>query len=204
MICMRNINNTRIQYAMDSVIAPPASIQIATTDRSLTTFFNAVYPPLPQPSRNVGEIVSSLLTESQFFQLHDRSDWVIADGREVLKSSAYYRLSGKDHVPDLRGMFLRGANHNRESSTGNPYNDSELGSYHADYIRSHDHKYKFKRARGGIGNISAYDLDNPAAFLYDNVFKVVDENERYFQFEDELQRETRPINVIVNFFIKIN
>jgi hypothetical protein len=77
-------------------------------------------PINPQPDDNlpVGTVIISLLHFSAFArQVHDinaanwtvHSKWAPADGRNVV-GSLYESLTGQVLLPDLRGMFLRGLN----------------------------------------------------------------------------------------------
>jgi hypothetical protein len=58
----------------------------------------------------VGTIVASLLEPAVFFQQYDPDYWTPADGRPIDKNSRYAVLTKSEHLPDLRGMFLRGLN----------------------------------------------------------------------------------------------
>ena len=85
----------------------------------------------------IGTVIPSLLTEVHLEQLVG-GRWVLADGRDV-SGTAYESLTGVSFVPDLRGVFLRGANGARMDGLGNPEGDLVLGDYQADEIASHRH-----------------------------------------------------------------
>jgi hypothetical protein len=86
------------------------------------------------------------------------TEWVPADGRSV-NGSAYHELTGRTNVPDMRGVFLRGANNFDPQWTAAPQDASQLdpsglrvfGSYQADGFASHTHGFSY-REPGGSGN----------------------------------------------------
>lgn len=56
-----------------------------------------------------GTIIASML-ELETFQKIAGNAWKPADGRKISAKSKYARLTGNTTLPDLRGMFLRGLN----------------------------------------------------------------------------------------------
>lgn len=134
----------------------------------------------------IGDVKSSILTEGQMGSL--TSDWVLADGRNVT-GSAYATLTGKNVIPDLRGQFLRGLD-----TSGTVDSDGatrSLGDTQDDEFKSHLHEMRgnavqynwgggtFLEQRSNSGNSSVNTQNTGGA-------------------------ETRPKNVSVNYFIKIN
>jgi hypothetical protein len=57
----------------------------------------------------IGTIIASML-EFEKFQDVAGNTWKPADGRKVSAKSKYAKLTGNTTLPDLRGMFLRGLN----------------------------------------------------------------------------------------------
>ena len=55
----------------------------------------------------IGDIKQSLLTVSEFGQIHS-DKWVPMDGRDVT-GSKYAEITGKTTLPDIAGKFLRAA-----------------------------------------------------------------------------------------------
>jgi len=87
----------------------------------------------------VGSVVASLLDETNFYATKSSSFWVLCDGRDVT-GSLYNTVTGNTHVPDMRGLFLRGKNNGQTFPTGgNPNADEPLGTYEAGSFQSHTH-----------------------------------------------------------------
>ena len=162
----------------------------------------------------VGTIIPSML-DSRLFAVAvgddpnhfnpGNSNWVLADGKENITKSRYGQLSGRTTPPDLRGMFLRGINYGRNDGREDP-NDREPGSYQKDALQEHDHKttatgYQYKvrdedsHYKWGSADLG-YVGDGDADIVPADVTSVRDPRK-----SDE---ETRPKNVAVYFYIKIN
>lgn len=138
----------------------------------------------------LADVVTSMLTEAQFQTLRG-SKWVLADGRSVTGSD-YHSLTGKTSIPDMRGQFLRGKNNGRNDGNENPDGDLNLGEFQTDEVGPHVHEY-----------LDYYLRKSPDA----NYGNVNDEGQlradtRDTEANDGL--ETRPKNITVNYFIKIN
>jgi hypothetical protein len=82
----------------------------------------------------VGVVVASMLAPDAFAEAAGdalpfdarRSQWAPADGRDV-QGSRYQALLDRASVPDLRGIFLRGANLGRQDASRDPDGDRILG-----------------------------------------------------------------------------
>jgi len=150
-------------------------------------------------SKGIGEIVASLMTEEVFIATHG-NDWVLANGSPAPSGSEYkkyidkYLPHLKSKLPDLRGVFLRGKNHNRPNG-GNEDGDLSLGTYQVDELKSHNHPFKDKHAHDDKW---AYEK-NTGKNHFDA--DLTTSNSKTSDFGG---KETRPRNVTVNYFIKIN
>jgi hypothetical protein len=139
----------------------------------------------------VGTIVTSMLEETQFqAQPHIGHSWVLAKG-QVVAGTRYAAITGKTHLPDLRGVFLRSSNSDLtaadQAQRGNPEN-KKLGELQADEFKAHTHETP--RPGGNDGNRSG-------------------QQDSWYGGGSSSTgstggTETRPRNVTVNFFIKIN
>lgn len=147
--------------------------------------------------------------------------WVLCQGQNIsnVPGSAVLRnLLGKGTVPDLRGMFLRGSGMNQEYQKEGP----ALLQTQADMFSSHNHKAgdDLVTADGGAHqhNLRSEGTANPGgAFRSINFtringgfmstfFSQID-GEHTHQIEgntaDTGGEETRPINLGVNYIIKL-
>lgn len=159
----------------------------------------------------IGSIIASMVSweaESSGFRAH----YLPADGREVDKSSQYYALinrqrpSGQSdllqvYVPDLRGMFLRGLNANDPvppvalSADRSDPEERIVGSYQADDLKKHSHAIVTGFQNGGSGTTPDY-----AAPVINKAHDYTWANHT----EDYGGAETRPKNVAVFYYIRIN
>jgi hypothetical protein len=103
----------------------------------------------------VGSVVASMLTPDQMAEAFGRT-WLPADGRSIGTGSAYARLTGKTHLPDMRGVFPRGLNQFDGAQPARDPNERDpdtrvVASYQADMQNSHSHKIGF-----GTSDVGAY------------------------------------------------
>jgi hypothetical protein len=157
----------------------------------------------------VGTIIASMINSDTFVE-NFGSNWVLADGRssysdgqnvKFIQVSKYGKIvcsqgSSRDEcrVPDLRAMFLRGIDTGR--SADDPFRDPdgkrEPGSPQIDDFASHDHETTIM-----IGDQNVDGVDSTRTHSGDH--------------HNEPRRtglsggnETRPNNVAVYYYIKIN
>ena len=141
----------------------------------------------------VGTVIASLLSESEF-QAQFGKGWALADGRAV-EGSRFEKLSGTKNVPDLRGVFLRGRNHDRATDSGNPDGDLTVGTFQGDTFQEHTHSYRRgMRGRDGPSESFGGGDGGPSAKTMG-----VDRAKGI-----RIGTETRPRNVTVNFFVRID
>jgi hypothetical protein len=110
--------------------------------------------------------------------------WVLADGRTA--TTEYFKATGENKVPDLRGAFLRGLNAGRTDGREDPEGtDRAAGSYQADTLKSHSHLENLASGNGGVHSGGSYGVINQV------------------QTGKTGGLETRPRNVAVYWYIKI-
>ena len=143
----------------------------------------------------VGDIVASMLTPGEFTAIRG-PDWVLADGSSY-SSSRYAQITGNPSVPDLRGVFLRGENYDRPVDKGNPDGDKPTGTYQADMLKQHHHLV----AHGAATVAPPGTIQQVFASPPGTSGPLVDPGGVTSDFGGA---ETRPRNVTVNYFIKIN
>lgn len=156
----------------------------------------------------IGTIVSSMLPPTQFRQ-EAGNGWVLANGRSVT-DSRYAVLTGKENIPDLRGMFLRGLNEGRTDDFADPQGNRDAGSDQPQAYKKHRHEI----SNGDRGLVIAdteihTDGSNQVAsqYSYGRGDRYVDpgDPETYFAAPNDTgSTETRPNNVAVYYYIKID
>ncbi|HUC80344.1 MAG TPA: hypothetical protein VMR70_05475 [Flavisolibacter sp.] len=193
------------------------------TDRGAVTYKVAAESPLSTSKElPIGTIVCSFLTFEQFnlasknnekspgsIFTTQKSRWAPCDGRPA-PGSNFQRVTSQNNVPDLRGMFMRGLNMLDPNQpvlpvvNGDPEN-RVAGHQQGDAIKEHSHnlegssftyvnQHPSDRAQGGGGNTS-----RPLSFPNNNhTIKVKKDGEGLNP------NETRPKNVAVYYYIKIN
>jgi hypothetical protein len=190
-----SVSSDTIYYIYAVVIAGTVSLKYSLSDSAPTGFtayrkigaFGTdgsaeVVGTSVQDYGSVGDVIQSMLTEEKFIQ-ENGAGWVLANGRNVA-GSKYATLIGAS-IPDLRGQFLRGKNNGRSDGQENPDGDVALGTPQTDELRSHTHTFfKHNIQGGGAG---------PA----------VNQGGSNINTSATGGAETRPKNVTVNFFIKI-
>jgi hypothetical protein len=170
----------------------------------------------------VGSIICSVLDYAAFCSLNDipraisASEllWVPADGRDVTGSKYAEKML---KVPDLRGVFLRGMNifdpdNNPVNFDSRPLDPTkrDAGSLQLQSIQKHKHEidegdghsHAIGLMRPGSGGIGATGQDHPDPKLDHGTMPAktgikIKENESQ-------SNETRPVNVAVYYYIKIN
>jgi hypothetical protein len=136
----------------------------------------------------VGTIIASLLEPKVFYHKFGES-WCLADGSKISSQSKFSVLTGSNKLPDCRGMFLRGYNAGKVRGARDPNTKRSVGSYQPD----------------ATNNQIAYHLyrntDWNSEFTDTTVSHTDESNNR----ENALvATETRPKNISVYFYIKIN
>lgn len=154
----------------------------------------------------IGTIIPSMLDQESFAETvadfsgfdPEKNKWVLADGTNDLTNSKYYKLTGNKHTPDLRGMFLRGVNEGRSDGEQDP-DERRVGVYQKDALQEHSHvttAYKEKWYEDNDKDLG-YATKGNANVVTASVDDVTGK-------EVNVADETRPKNVAVYFYIKIN
>lgn len=156
-------------------------------------------------SSPIGMIVPSMLTEAQFQSLNG-SSWVLAQG-QTATGTAYASITGQSTVPDLRGMFLRGKNNGRADGQQDPGGERTVGNLQGQAtaknglaISDPGHTHSLTNRNAGIpgsGNGVA------AATAASGGTTDVSWSGTGVSLGAG-DAETRPKNVAVNYFIKVN
>ncbi len=177
---------------------------------------------MPNSNQVLGTIISLVLSYEQLCTLlgevpntaeHPKSaSYAPCDGRSIAHSALHDAIPALVLAPDLRGKFLRGLNH--IAATGEPgYNpetsDADGEAHHRkvleyqdDQVRLHNHP-----ARGIIqgsvsGSNGTRDVDNGSQKM--NSDPQYGAHNVSIIMDGYGGTETRPKNVAVYFFIKVN
>ena len=174
------------------------------TSTIVSSFYSKLLATDTPIANHIGTIVHSMLTQEQFQRVNG-TGWVLMDGRcvsshcdDCINDSEYYKVTRLAHIPDARGLFLRGHNNNRSDPKhkGNPQN-KRLGETQNDQFKSHNHTNnnvvgaQSDRGKGGITS-----GDSKWGGQTINVLPIISHSGG--------KDETRPRNLTVNIFIKIN
>ena len=178
------------------------------TDPS-SQFFDAL---VAATSGAVGDVVQTFLTEAQFFAQPGRSSnhWVRCNGQNVA-GSKYQSVTGLSTVPNMTNKFIRDS----------PGSDSGLRSFQADQVGGHSHGLTSAAALVDLSNGSnsllvrqvAKAVSSTSCTQYvavapaSNSSTTMTEGTKLLGDTDgvkSITSETRPDNVTVNTFIKIN
>ncbi|MGE3844026.1 MAG: hypothetical protein AB7I50_20840 [Vicinamibacterales bacterium] len=169
----------------------------------------------------VGAIVASALTPEEFAQAAGdpqvfdpaKSRWAVAANQQVI-GSAYHTLFGR-RLPDLRGMFLRGANLERNDSFKTANRD--LGAADA-WGTAVPHSGKFslstegehvhygeagKAGFVGAGQGAHAPVQTGSAMPAYGGYAMTPQGSHSHSVSG-WDEETRPNNVTVNYFVRIN
>jgi hypothetical protein len=140
----------------------------------------------------VGSVTASFLPPEDFYRLANREGapvtWQLADGSPS-GETLYKKLTGQTNLPDLRGKFLRGLNVGLLGDAADPDLNRKPGDYQPDAFEKHSHTY---------GTHSEY------ANGSQNAFGAQPGPAPFKTSEAGTATETRPKNIAVYYYIKIN
>ena len=127
----------------------------------------------------LGTVIASYLSPEEMKEKY-KDTWVLCDGREVSPSSKFRLFTGVKILPDLRGIFIRGLNEGRDDGKQDPDGqDRVVGSYQSDAIKK--------------------------LIIHNRSFAGAVDGARAVKVEtNKGAKETRPGNVALYYYIKIN
>lgn len=178
------------------------------------------FPHSDSDATPVGSIVASYLPPNMFCGSGPKPNWMLANGDEIPKDAKLYTVvktspdlfASSDKTPDLRGVFLRGVNANRSDGKQDP-DTRNPGSYQPDEFKKHDHgggahthEASMDRewsVRDGVACVTSIGkallTQQPAS-----VSPPTSEMPAGAIIKPDGGSETRPRNVAVYYYIKIN
>jgi len=167
--------------------------------------------------RSIGMIQYSILTETQIQDVYG-DGWILMDGRSV-SGSKYEQLTGNSNIPDVRGKFLRGYDPTGTTDldgAGRTLGDAQaektklpntdFGVSTGNESAGHTHSRWFTYGFHTTGwNNPMY--GNPGSTPAAGSWTTAGNNSAHTHSASSWSGgddETRPKNVCVNAFIKIN
>lgn len=150
----------------------------------------------------VGSVQQTFLSAVEFESIMG-TDWVLADGRDV-SGSLYETITGNSTAPDVRGLFLRTVGGNANATIGGSQGeDVNQGSISAssNSTGAHTHNmWSFSGATlsGGGSNIPINQSSSNSSQATQSA------GSHNHTITISAGSETRPVNITVNTFIKIN
>lgn len=154
----------------------------------------------------IGTSIQSMLTEAQF-QAANGSGWILADGRSV-SGSRYATLTGNSTVPDCRGEFIRGLDNGRGVDSGRVKGSAQANATAPNGLATVNGGAHIHSAAGYNSNASAGNGTYPASMNSHSatnmsISNMVDSGGTH-SHSITGDSETRPRNIAMNIFIKIN
>ncbi len=186
--------------------ARDASNQLVEIQSHLEAIKNELPADVP-----VGTIVATLLSKGDFYKTlppAEQMKWVLADGKQVIANTKYFELTGESKIPNLQGYFLRGLDatgaidpDGRNRTPGHRQFDSFQGHHH---LVDTKFSTEIAMSKGQTAPLF-YNGDetngNPNA-LSASVRGPIADNKNHGT--PRISSETRPKNIAVNYFIKVN
>ena len=136
----------------------------------------------------VGSVQQTFLSSTEFESIMG-TDWVLADGRAVT-GSLYESITGNSNVPDCRGRFLRMVGGNANPTIGGTQDNA---------FESHFHNLSYDTTNTPPDSGTSFGANGGlrlATNLSQTATAVISSS--------GAASETRPDNITVNTFIKIN
>jgi hypothetical protein len=125
----------------------------------------------------------------------------LADGKAA-PGTEYARLTQNARTPDLRGAFVRGLNLDRRDHGSDPDGTSrKAGDYQSDSFQAHGHQVE-EGTTNAFSTGTFFGVFGTNKPLVGRVLKPTKLEEKYG--EPRVSAETRPKNVAVYYYIKVN
>ena len=163
----------------------------------------------PGDTAIVGSVQATLLAPEVFAaQVGDAaqfdpstSRWALADGRDV-RGSAYSAITGMTHLPDMRGMFIRGLNRGRDDGLQDPDGAARAnGDIQLDTLQGHGHETQLGVNGADFASGTFQGVHGQNAYIG---YRVLEPSTIDAYGEVRFGTETRSRNVAVDYMIRIN
>lgn len=179
-----------------------------TLPKIIIYFLITITTAIAQPGTAVGDIKYSIIPPSKI-ETTLGPGWVLMDGRDLKDTDKLRQLTHMQRIPDARGMFLRGMNEGRSGDFADPTGNRQiLDQPQSDQFKEHNHgggnhSHKTSIANGAQSQWGGYivrisETSANAGKFYE---KDTDSGET---IRLEGGKETRPKNIAVYIYVKIN
>jgi hypothetical protein len=156
----------------------------------------------------IGDVKYSVLPPDKFIE-ENGNGWVLMDDKVPIIGSSLNTKHGITEIPDVRGLFIRSLNLNRDDDKADLFkkeNNTErlMGDYQPDAVKKHTHNLSVELGYfGGWGGSNLFSGGTPG-----NPMSVGKEGKAPITIVDFGQNlnseETRPKNIALYTYIKIN
>lgn len=150
-------------------------------------------------SGSLGDVKYSILDPDHFLEINGRG-WVLMMGQSI-QGSDLNLLSGISILPDSRGNFIRSMNLGR-AEHGDPNITRQVGSFQSDTLKRHSHFKYWLAVKGEVSGNSVKGFYSQNHQAVGN--ELINESDRKNYHFDTGGVETRPKNIALYTYIKIN
>jgi hypothetical protein len=168
----------------------------------------------------IGTLLPSLVPPEAFLSGDRVYSWAPADGRQISPDSGYAKLTGKPQTPDLRGMFIRGLNEfergvvrsdGRQDPDGNERTAGQLQLFTTAIPRNKftgitstagRHTHSYDAARPFDAGAGSHDRAKPSGET--KTTAEAGDHSHTIEISGGGDKETRPSNIAVYYYIRIN
>jgi hypothetical protein len=213
--------NAGADTCTESLTADSKPMELIKCLRQLEIHMKTEFQKRELSTLPTGTVVASML-EFEKFQRLAGNTWKPADGRKISAKSRYAKVTGNTTLPDLRGMFLRGLNQfdprrgarrdkykDPEGSgrkAGKPQNDAtslpknKKSPFKGTAASAGDHSHVYFKALMAGGRSGSEERASPEGSITGSAGAHTHE----VLITSGGDSETRPVNIAVFYYIKIN
>lgn len=145
----------------------------------------------------VGDLKQSLLDLTQFQASHGAC-WTLLDGSSISGSEFSSRIATQ--LPDGRGLFFRAKQNGRTDGKGNPDGEYNIGAFQGK-VSNNTYQFQYEANQSNTSLISVPEDNSWSAYM--TLAASGGDYARPFRARNR-GGESRPDNLTVNVFVKIN
>jgi hypothetical protein len=213
--------NAKAETCTEGLTVESKPIELINCLRQLEKNMNAEFQKRELNALPIGTVIASMLDFEKFQSLAGNT-WKPADGRKISAKSKYAKLTGNKTLPDLRGMFLRGLNrfdpirgsrrdkykdpNGKGRKAGNPQNDAtslpknKKNPFKGMAKSAGDHSHVYFKALLAGGRSGSEERASPEG----STTGTSGAHTHTVLITSGGDSETRPVNIAVFYYIKID